>query len=248
MRRKPNVTEIEALESCIRQAKATAEPDESPEDLEERVEKLERKLRIAREDAERATEVAMNIVLDQIDERLMTNVTPEELDAYARVSGRHMPLQKPGKSKQDYGTPKSLIRAVERRFGPLVCDLAAHHTNAKAPAFYTKEQNTLVQAWAKDYPDGNLWLNPEFADIEPYAEKCWVESRQRHGLIHLLVPASIGANWFAKFVAGKSYVEGLSPRITFEGCDQPYPKDVMLCTYGYGLSGFSTWRWEGTTK
>ncbi len=204
----------------------------SHQEAAERVEVLETELRKAREDAYLASET------EEV-------ISPQ---GEIHVSRSRMPAQKPGKSKQDYGTPNSLIRAVERRFGPLVCDLAAHVTNAKAPAFYTKEQNTLVQAWAKDYPSGNLWLNPEFADIEPYAEKCWVESQQRHGLIHLLVPASIGANWFAKFVNDKSMVLGLSPRITFEGCDQPYPKDVMLCTYGYGFRGFDTWRWEGTTR
>lgn len=204
---------------------------ESPEDLEERVGDLERELRHAREDAENATAP------------LITPATNEEIAKLAGL-GPRMPIQKPGKSKQDYGTPRELIAAVEKRFGPLVCDLAASADNAKAPLFITKEQNTLIQPWAEQYPSGNLWLNPEFADLEPYVEKCWVESQRRHGLIHLLVPASIGANWFAKHVVHKSMVLGLSPRITFEGCDQPYPKDVMMAVYGYGFSGFGTWRWK----
>ena len=39
---------------------------------------------------------------------------------------RTMPAQVPGKSKQDYGTPIELIRAVEAKFGRLAFDLAAH--------------------------------------------------------------------------------------------------------------------------
>lgn len=41
------------------------------------------------------------------------------------------PIQKPGRSKQDYGTPWEFIRAVERRWGKLHVDLAAHSENAK---------------------------------------------------------------------------------------------------------------------
>lgn len=49
-----------------------------------------------------------------------------------------MPAQKPGKSKQDYGTPKDFIDAVAARFGPLVVDLAAHAGNAKCLEFITR--------------------------------------------------------------------------------------------------------------
>jgi len=34
-----------------------------------------------------------------------------------------------GSSKQDYATPRSFIAAVEKRFGPLSWDLAAHREN-----------------------------------------------------------------------------------------------------------------------
>ena len=43
-------------------------------------------------------------------------------------------------------------------------------------------------------------------------------------------------------------VLGLSPRLTFEGTDDPYPKDLMLSVFGYGLSGFGTWRWDATEQ
>ncbi len=42
-----------------------------------------------------------------------------------------MPEQKPGRSKQDYGTPKDLLKAVRRRLGivDFAIDLAAHEQN-----------------------------------------------------------------------------------------------------------------------
>lgn len=161
------------------------------------------------------------------------------------VVGRaSMPRQKPHRSKQDYVTPPEFIEAVERRFGPLVCDLAASAENARAPRFYDLARDSFSVPWASEHPTGTLWLNPPFADIEPWAEKCEFESTIRHGLILLLTPASIGSNWFAAHVHRKAVVLGLSPRMQFIGADDPYPKDLSLSVYGFGLWGFDTWRWK----
>lgn len=75
------------------------------------------------------------------------------------------PAQKPGRSRQDFGTPRALIVAVERRFGPIVCDLAASAENAKAPLFIDRARDTFTVPWAEEYPTGNLWFNPEFAVV-----------------------------------------------------------------------------------
>ncbi len=155
-------------------------------------------------------------------------------------------------TKQDYGTPRAFIHAVERRFGRLVCDLAAEDHNAKVEAFYTPQDDSLVQKWAEDFPTGNLWLNPEFVNIEPWAEKCGEESAKRLGLILMLTPASIGTDWFSRHVHRKAMVFGLSPRMAFDGTPpnarsgrvDVYPKDLMLSVYGHGLSGFDVWRWD----
>jgi phage N-6-adenine-methyltransferase len=148
-----------------------------------------------------------------------------------------------GRSKQDYGTPSDFIAAVEKRFGPLAIDLACTRENAKAPdGFYFPECDALVATWSG--LQGNLWLNPPFANIDPWAEKLARECRYRQGFALFLTPASIGSNWFANHVAGKAVVLGLSPRLTFEGTTDPYPKDLSLSVYGYGLHGFDTWRWK----
>lgn len=162
----------------------------------------------------------------------------------ATVERARGPVQKPrGESKQDYGTPWEFIRAVEKRFGPLAIDLACTRENAKAPAgFYFPETDALAQFW--DVLAGNLWLNPPFANIDPWAEKLGRECRDRLGLTFFLTPASIGSNWFANHVRAKAIVLGLSPRLAFEGTSDPYPKDLMLSVFGYGLHGFDTWRWK----
>jgi phage N-6-adenine-methyltransferase len=158
---------------------------------------------------------------------------------------RSGPTVRRGKSKQDYGTPWEFIDAVVKRFGPLEWDLACTRSNQKTKYGYTyPEQDSLRQLW---YPIvGNAWLNPPFDNIGEWAQKLAYECVDRKAFTFFLTPASIGTEWFAKYVAGKAMVLGLSPRLTFEGCDDPYPKDLMLSVYGFGFHGFDTWRW--TTK
>jgi phage N-6-adenine-methyltransferase len=153
-----------------------------------------------------------------------------------------------GKSKQDYGTPKDLLEAVEGRFGKISFDLAADDENHVAPKYFTEEFSSLEQDWTR--LQGNLWLNPPFANIEPWANKCFETTGQKglwwnpHQRIFFLVPASVGSEWYRRWVADKAYVLALSPRLTFVGCKDPYPKDVILAIYGQGLRGFDTWRWK----
>lgn len=151
-----------------------------------------------------------------------------------------------GRSKQDYGTPVDFIRAVEAKWGPMVHDLACTRANAKAPSGYYFDEgvDSLMREWAKEFPEGNLWLNPPFANIEVWAEKCAREGQERFGLIFLLTPASIGTDWFARHVWGTARVLGISPRLTFEGTEDPYPKDLMLSIFGKATDGFGLWRWK----
>lgn len=178
------------------------------------------------------------------------NALSTEVDVQRRTG----PTIQRGRSKQDYGTPVEFIEAVEKRFGPIEWDLAATAANKKSWRDGTGREDyfgpdhprpeyrdALATSWDIS---GNLWLNPPFADIEPWAAKCAKDCAERRGFLFLLTPASIGSNWFESHVRQYAYVLGLSPRMTFEGTTDPYPKDLMLSVYGFGLHGFGTWRWK----
>lgn len=152
-----------------------------------------------------------------------------------------MPQQTPGRLRQDYETPPEFIAAVERRFGRLHVDLAARADNAKAPIFVPPERDSLTLSWPREFSDKRCWINPPFADIAPWAKKC-SEARGLH--ILMLTPASVGANWFAEHVHRNAIVLALSPRITFVGAADPYPKDCMLSVFGLGVAAFDVWRWQ----
>src|SRR4051812_32665701 len=107
------------------------------------------------------------------------------------------PKQKPGKSKQDYGTPPEFLAAVKRKLDIDVfdCDLAADHTNAVADTYLTKEDDALLAPTWK-FDDGWNWLNPEFTRINPWARKAFEEARDHQTRTAMLIPAGMGANWW----------------------------------------------------
>lgn len=155
---------------------------------------------------------------------------------------RAMPAQKPHRSKQDYGTPWELIRAVEAKYGKIAVDLAASPENAKAEYYFTEADDFFAQDLY--WPANALcWVNPPFKNIGPWTEKCGRDAEQGARIV-MLVPASVGAEWYARHVFGKAGVVALRPRLTFEGCDQPYPKDCILILWGMGKTGFECWRWK----
>ena len=151
-----------------------------------------------------------------------------------------------GRSETVVGTPRVFLDAVERRWGPLTVDLAATAENAKAPHCITPEQDSLVQDWYR--LQGNLWLNPPYDDIGPWAKKCVTELAMaplRGWRVLFLVPASIGSNWFAEHVYCHAAVHALKGRLTFNGHKDPYPKDLILAEYGsLDGKGFDVWDWR----
>ncbi len=165
------------------------------------------------------------------------------------MSPRTAPAQKPGKSKQDYATPRPFLDAVERRFGPIRFDLAAHDRNRVVTAYYgpgsPHGEDSLAQDWAQH--GGVLWINPPFDDIAPWAKKCREEG-VRGARPVLLVPAAVGSNWFAREIHQHALVLALRPRLSFDG-ENPYPKDLMIAAWGPWVApGFATWRWDHPTE
>lgn len=146
-----------------------------------------------------------------------------------------------GSSRQDYETPPDFITAVQSRFGIINVDLAATKENTKGQIWIDEEQDSLTVNWSR--LRGNLWLNPPFNNIAPWAKKCSEESK-KGCRIFFLTPASVGSNWFAQHVFGQAHVLFLNGRITFVGAEDPYPKDCILSCFGVTSPGFDIWRWK----
>jgi len=153
-----------------------------------------------------------------------------------------------GSSTQDYQTQPEFLAAVADRFGRIDWDLAAHDRNAVCPRYLGPGSHVADDALSVDWlevvgPRSVAWLNPPFADIRPWAAKC-ARLSERGGWTLLLVPASVGTNWWSEHVHGKGFAFWLSPRLTFVGETHPYPKDLALVAWGFGVTGAEPWRWK----
>ncbi len=155
------------------------------------------------------------------------------------------PIQKPGKSKQDYCTPPTFIKALERKLGIVgfSIDLAASKENAICPQFYSEKDDSLMQPWFR----GTQWgfCNPPFLNILPWVTKANVESAIHGTQVAMLVPASVGSNWWLDEVHDAAHVLFVSPRLTFVGAEDPYPKDCAILLYTPIVrGGYECWRWK----
>lgn len=164
-----------------------------------------------------------------------------------------MPKQKPGKSKQNYQTPVALLDAVREKLqiNSFDWDLAASKDNAVCEEFFTGEDDSLVCDWPKTY-GGWCWLNPPYNDIEPWVAKA--KNASHNGTqTAVLVPASVGSNWWRTWVEPWAYQVFLNGRLCFipdwkeQGFKSPplYPKDCALLLYSnWGFIGHEIWSWK----
>jgi len=160
------------------------------------------------------------------------------------------PKQKPGRSKQDYVTPRVFWETVKGGLGikRFAFDLAASADNTVARYFFHEGDDALSQDWGRFKDKGWCWLNPPYAHIEPWVRKCWEET-QKGCKIAVLLPAAVGSNWFRDWVHGKAtLVCFLNGRLAFIP-DKPhelYPKDNILALFD-GLvetTRYAVWDWR----
>lgn len=192
-------------------------------------------------------------------EQLVFRVTPPAVEALE--DGKRAVEASPAKtgagfnrggSCQTYSTPKIFIDAVKKKFSirEFAYDLAASTENTKAKHFFCEEEDSLAQDWTK--LRGDLWLNPPYSLIAPWAQKCAMSapyppqvlktlSPKPPRRIFFLVPAAVGANWWRDFVHEKAAIKFLNGRISFDG-KNGYPRDCALCVYGE-KADYECWHW-----
>jgi phage N-6-adenine-methyltransferase len=156
-------------------------------------------------------------------------------------------------SKQDHATPPVLLGATGRQFGCVFgLDLAANESNAKCSRYLTPAIDSLAQDWTatlaaeteedRFWREDHLaaWLNPPFRGVGAWMEKCREESEKGCRIVSLTL-ASLGTTWYRKHVEGRALSFILRKRVTFLGQKDPFPKELMVTLWGFGLSGLAFW-------
>lgn len=181
------------------------------------------------------------------------------------MAKRTMPRQKPGASDSTVLTPWDFIEAVYRKLdiSSFKMDLAATDFNKRAKRYISPEIDSLAQDWRKigrEIGGGWFWLNPPYDRIAPWMKKTaetWPHfPLEAANPTAVLIPASVGSNWWRDYVHEKCQVLFLNGRIQFldrhghaicsakTGKPTPYPKDLALLLYGAGTVGYDIWSWK----
>lgn len=138
--------------------------------------------------------------------------------------------------RQDWGTPPEFLDYLLKEFNwkPHLDVCAAEH-NAKAPAYFTIEDDSLTRDWY-----GHVWINPPFGkELPKFMEKCEEEYRWNPEVrsIVALVPARTDTVWAQRAMANATNVWLIKGRFNFrfdaavKGANAPFPS--MLIVWGY---------------
>jgi phage N-6-adenine-methyltransferase len=108
----------------------------------------------------------------------------------------------------DRGTDPEFFAKVSERFGGFTLDAAAAEHNAKAPRYFTRDDDGLAQRW-----NGAVWCNPPYSDCGAWVRKAWAEwdrtepgnslprESDRLELIVMLLPANrVEQKWWQEHV------------------------------------------------
>lgn len=145
------------------------------------------------------------------------------------MTTKEMPTQGSDLKQGVYRTDPAFMAVIKEKYR-IIGDLAASADNAQAPLYITEEEDSLSVDWKEYYDfcvgdegEGWLWLNPPYDNIEKWASKC-AHAMTQGVKILFLVPASVGSNWYAKYVEDFACVDLLNGRLVF---DFLYPEDYM---------------------
>nr|DAF74079.1 MAG TPA: DNA N-6-adenine-methyltransferase [Caudoviricetes sp.] len=127
----------------------------------------------------------------------------------------------------EWATPQDFFDGLDKEFG-FELDVCATAENAKCDAYYTKEQDGLVQAWHK--AAAVCWMNPPYGrQIGAWMKKAYEES-QKGATVVCLVPARTDTAWWHDY-AMRGSVRFVRGRLKFGGGGKnsaPFPSAVVI--------------------
>lgn len=120
-------------------------------------------------------------------------------------------------TSDEWATPPSFVAALEAEFGAFDLDPCAREESAKAPLYYTQEDDGLKQPWR-----GRVFVNPPYSKPEPWVKKAIDEYRTRRSVnpveeVFLLLPAATDVGWFHDLILPYCNVRFIKGRLRFLG-------------------------------
>lgn len=124
----------------------------------------------------------------------------------------------------EWPTPDSFFQEMVKEFGPFDLDPCCTAQSAKAPRFFTKEDDGLSQQW-----DGLVWMNPPYGrTIGQWMAKAY-QSAQEGATVVCLVPSRTDTAWWHDY-AMKGEIRFIRGRLKFGGHKNsaPFPSALVV--------------------
>ena len=122
----------------------------------------------------------------------------------------------PKEIRDKWRTPQWLFNYFDR-FHHFKLDVAAEDGNALCSAYYTEEENGLIQPWTS-----SNWCNPPYSNIMPWVEKA-IEEQKKDNHTVLLLPADPSVKWFRRAWEHAQRVTFISGRVSFINAETDKP-------------------------
>lgn len=122
-------------------------------------------------------------------------------------------------------TPQDLFDKLNDEFH-FNLDVCATVDNAKCAAFYSPEQDGLIQSW-----HGNCWCNPPYGrQVSKWVKKAYDTAYVDGNLVVMLLPARTDTKWFHEYIYGKAEIRFLKGRLKFGSSKNsaPFPSMIVI--------------------
>lgn len=128
----------------------------------------------------------------------------------------------------NWATPQKFFAECELEFGKFDLDPCATAENAKAPRFFTKDENGLDKTWF-----GRVWMNPPYGrTIGDWMRKAYQEAKNGNAeIVVCLVPSRTDTAWWHDYAA-RGYVRFIRGRLKFGNAktSAPFPSALVIFT------------------
>lgn len=140
----------------------------------------------------------------------------------------------------EYSTPLALFEPLAREFH-LRQDVCASPTNAKLPAYWTKDDDALSKAWMDD-----CWMNPPFnRQLSKWVKKAHDESKKHGTTVVCLIPVRSNTKWWRE-VAVDAEIRFINGEVNFNDLDRGLWLPMCVLIFGskakVGRFGFIDYR------
>ena len=124
-------------------------------------------------------------------------------------------------------TPQDFFDELDKEFH-FNLDPCATPETAKCHAYFTKEDDGLIQNWG----GYNVFCNPPYgSEIKHWVKKCSEEGKKKDTVVVMLIPARTDTRYFHEYIYNKAEMRFLKGRLKFGDSKNSAPFPSMLVIF-----------------